>query len=637
MTVLFASIRVNSRLKKSVVPRLDSSGFGRHSRVLVSLMRMNPWKIALIFFIGLAVRLPALTQFTSDELNAPPSAARLAEIEHVAATSGWKGLIPGLRSLAFHAYKADSQSAEAWLLLSHWAELFAMPDDQFLSQWVEAITTEKVGHPNMPRQFDVRHRPLGDRLSPALQAWLLGHTDFSAEFFSLVSPCDLLTNSFGILNELQVRYPEKFPAYAELALAIALVYDVPPPPNWPHGQVGTSQLPRMLPDPAAAFAFWVHADETGQTLQPLSRLPASQLKFVVDAVAPLAELDWAQHHILTPITALPSIYAMVRYRVDRVQQAQYSWPEDHYDLPTIVTKGGICVDQAYFASEVGKAKGVPTLFFSGAGSDAWHAWVGYLDQNGHWQLDVGRYADQQFVTGVAIDPQTWGPISDHELKFLSEGFRLRPSWRQACVNADFAMLYYVTGDFAAAASAARAAVNYEPRHLVAWDTLLTAQKRLGVSAKDIEATLRQASLAFKNYPDVEVIFIRLIAESMRARGETSAANLEEAQFAHKVGPERADLNIDHAADLVSHSMSTDGVEQQIRTYYSVLNTYGQGAGMEFFSRIVKPFTEHIKAGHPQVAYKAALAAQRALHIDPDSQLDTEMQALLTQLKPVSQN
>jgi hypothetical protein len=376
----------------------------------------------------------------------------------------------------------------------------------------------------------------------------------------------------------------------------------------------------------------VHADEAGLTLQPLSRLPASELKFVVDAVAPMAELDWAQQDIPTPLNQFARIYSVVRYRMDRVQQGQYSWPGDHYELPTILREGGICVDQAYFASEVGKAKGVPTLFFYGAGSDGWHAWFGYLDQDRHWQLDVGRYAEQQFVTGVAIDPQTWGPISDHELKFLSEGFRLRPSWRQACVNADFAAAYFAAGQFASAARAARVAVNYEPRHLVAWDTLLTAKKRLGASATDIEATLREARLAFKNYPDVEAAFVREIVDSMRARGETSAADLEEAQFAHKVGPERVDLNIDHAADLIRQSMARDGAEAQLRTYYSVLNTYGHGAGMEFFSRIVHPFAEHIKIEYPLEAYHGAQAAQGVLHIEPDSQLDTEMQALLTELK-----
>ena len=323
---------------------------------------------------------------------------------------------------------------------------------------------------------------------------------------------------------------------------------------------------------------------------------------------------------------------MVRYRVDRVQQNQYNWPEDRYDLPTIVDKGGICVDRAYFSSEVGKAKGVPTLFFSGAGRDAWHAWFGYLDQNGRWQLDAGRYANQQLVTGFAFDPQTWGVISDHDLKFLSEGFRLRESWRQACVNADFAIAYLVAGQPAAAARAARVAVNYESRDIEAWNILITAQKRLKAGPMDIEATLREAALAFKNYPDIEAPLVHGIAESMRARGETSAADLEENQFAHKVGPERVDLNIEHAADLINQSMATDSAEKQIRTYYSVLNTYGKGAGMEFFSRIVVPFADHIKDRYPQDAYNAARAAQKTLHIDPNSQLEEQMQELLARLK-----
>jgi hypothetical protein len=154
---------------------------------------------------------------------------------------------------------------------------------------------------------------------------------------------------------------------------------------------------------------------------------------------------------------------------------------------------------------------------------------------------------------------------------------------------------------------------------------------------DIEATLREFALAFKDYPDLEAPLVHGIAESMRARGETSAADLEESQFAHKVGPERVDLNIDHAADLITQSMATDGAEAQIRTYYGILKTYGNGAGMEFFSRIVQPFAEHIKTDYPKDAYNAVRAAQKVLTIDPNSQLDMEMQELLDELKPVSQD
>jgi hypothetical protein len=59
--------------------------------------------------------------------------------------------------------------------------------------------------------------------------------------------------------------------------------------------------------------------------------------------------------------------------------------------------------------------------------------------------------------------------------------------------------------------------------------------------------------------------------------------------------------------------------------------------MAFFSRVVQPFAEHIKTDYPKDAYNAARAAQSALHIDPNSQLDTEMQGLLTRLKAGIQN
>ena len=168
------------------------------------------------------------------------------------------------------------------------------------------------------------------------------------------------------------------------------------------------------------------------------------------------------------------------------------------------------------------------------------------------------------------------------------------------------------------------------RHGKRWSS---HKKHLGVSPTDIEATLREAKLAFKNYPDIEAAFVRQIVDSMRARGESSAADVEESQFAQKVGPDRVDLNIDHAAETIDKSMATDGTEQQIRTYYLVLKTYGNGAGMEFFSRVVQPFAEHIRLDHPLEAYHVARAAQGVLHIEPDSQLDQDMQALLARLKP----
>lgn len=590
----------------------------------------------LIFVFAIARLHAALTAISDAELRVPPTAARLTEIERAAAASGWAGLAGSLRSAAFRAYENENPAAENWFFISRWAELFATTDADFMARWIEAIKAAQVGHTNMPTRYAVRNRPLSDGVSPALQAWLLGHPDFSAQFFSLISSCDLLPKTFSILGELQAREPEKFAAYANLALAIAVVYDVPPPPNWPHGQAGAGALKPQLPDPVDAFNFWIRSDENGKTLHRLNRLSAGELKFVVDAAAPFSDLEWAQKNIATPLTSFGKVYDLVRYRVDRVQQDQFIWPGEHYDLPSLLDQGGICVDQAYFACEAGKARGVPTLLFSGAGRDAWHAWFGYLDQNRRWQLDAGRYADQQFVTGLAVDPQTWGPISDHELKFLSEGFRLLPSWRQACLHAEFAVAYLALHQQAAtvkAAHAARRAINYEPRCLAAWQVLLAAQSTAGLPPLKIEETLREARLAFQNYPDIEAIFVKQLADSLRARGETSAAEFEESQFAHKVSGARADLNLNRAVNVLRASLAHDPPAQQFRTYYSLLTSFGRGAGMEFFSRIVQPFVEdEYQHGLRQEAFQAAQAAQRNLHIEPNSQLDQEMKRLLEEIR-----
>src|SRR5690606_11617703 len=153
----------------------------------------------------------------------------------------------------------------------------------------------------------------------------------------------------------------------QLALAIALVSDVPPPPDWPHRQVSPRVLPRRLPAPLESYAFWTASDQRRITLQRLSQLPASELKYVVSAVAPYAELRWAREHARYALADLPQAYDAIHYRMDRVETNTLSWPESAYDLATIRQQGGICVDQAYFAAEVGKAWGVPTLLFNGAG------------------------------------------------------------------------------------------------------------------------------------------------------------------------------------------------------------------------------------------------------------------------------
>jgi hypothetical protein len=392
-------------------------------------------------------------------------------------------------------------------------------------------------------------------------------------------------------------------------------------------------LPRQFPAPAGAFAWWIRQEQRGRTDQRLSRLGAAELRFVVDTVVPPAELEWIQGAANLPLNQLARAYSMVRYRNDRVAGRQMIWPGDSYTLQEILATGGICSDQAFFATQAGKARGVPTLLIYGAGNDGRHAWFGFLDGGHKWQLDAGRYAEQRLVTGFARDPQTWGEFSDHELQFLSQGFRELASFKQSRVHEMFAAEYLLMGNAPAAGAAARKAVRYEPRNQDAWELLVAAAGREGRDAKTVENVLREAALAFQRYPDLEAHYVNRVADSLRARGDTSAADTEVRRIANQNRSRRGDLSVQQARDIVRRAISTQPLAEQIRAYNTVVDTYGRGAGIGFFDEVVVSFAEHLMQLNQRAeAARAVERARRALNVEKESQLAAEFERLAGAIK-----
>jgi hypothetical protein len=336
-----------------------------------------------------------------------------------------------------------------------------------------------------------------------------------------------------------------------------------------------------------------------------------------------------------PLDAFENTYSMIKYRTDRSEnEAQMTWSGQPYTLPAILKEGGICIDQAYFSTQAGKARGIPTLLFGGSGQDGRHAWFGFLDGEGRWRLDAGRYAEQRFVTGMAIDPQTWSPISDHELQFLSERFRALPSYAQSMVHLEFAREFLSENDAGRAVRAARKAVNYEKRNVSAWETLIAANARLGVGASQQEAVLREAALSFTpKYPDLMAYYENRVCESLRARGETSLADYEERGLAQRLQGDRADLAIQKAAQILGRSIASEPVASQIAAYNAIIAQFGHGAGALFFDQIVAGFAEHLAQLHMKAqAREAVQRAAEALDVQPGTQLATDVDHLLRKLQ-----
>jgi hypothetical protein len=569
------------------------------------------------------------------ETSDPPTQERLQQVETLAAASGWLAASPALRSAALRAYRQERlTAADAWFHAYEWTVLFSEPEDRFIGGWIDAMEAAHLNYPAVAGSYNPTDKPIGGNLSPEMQDWLLTNPAFSEEFFSILKPVDNVPKVFAILEGLHRRDSEKFARYPSLALAISVVYDVPPPPYWPHHQVSDEALSRKPQNPAVPFDYFTREDMLGHTYFNLARMRAEELKFVVDTSAQVPELEWSQKTIAFSLDQLEGAYGAIKYRTDRsTNEARMTWSGKPYTLQAILADGGICIDQAYFASEVGKARGVPTLMFMGAGQDGRHAWFGFLDSEQKWRLDVGRYAEQRLVTGVAFDPQTWESISDHELQFLSERFRALPSYMQSRVHEEFAQEFMQTGDFQSAARAARMAVNFEHRNLPGWETLIDADSKLGIGAAAQEGVMREAALALARYPDLMVSYENRLCASLRARGETSLADYEERGIAERLKGDRADLAVQQASSILSRSIATQAIPDQIATYNALVAQFGHGSGAIFFDQIVTAFAEHLAQMNmkPQ-ARDAVERAREALDVQPDTQLGTEMEKLLESLQ-----
>lgn len=588
----------------------------------------------LVFIFGMRAALAADWRIPEDEALTPPGAARLGQIADRAEAAGWGGVEAGARIAAQHAYAANRMdAAEAWLLVSRWARLLGENQRSFVSRWIDAVNAARVGHPNMEERYTPPDEPLSALINPQLGTWLFANRDFSRTFFESIEPVDYLPAVLSLLDRFHRADVRRFERYASLALALALVHDVPPPPQWPHAQVGPGVLRRTLLPPETAFAYWTQGDERGETPHRLYRLSVGELKFLVDSPAPVPELVWARQSVKFPLEQFGSTYDAVRYRQDRVDANLTSWPGRAYTLPAIYAEGGICVDQAYFAAQAGKARGVPTLIFRGAGMDGRHAWFGYLGPGERWEMDAGRHAEQRYVSGYAFDPQTWANISDHEISFLAEGFRRLPTYRQSRQHRWMAEDYLHVGQLGDAKAAARKAVNIERRHLAAWELLLAIHAREGDEPRAREGVLREAALAFQRYPDLHVSFMKRVAETLRERGATSAAEQEERMLARRYEVSRSDLTVAQAAEALERVVNSASVSEQVRVYNFGLDQYGRGARMEYFDRVVAPFVKHLMArGETDEARRALERARAVLAVEPGRQLDRELAELAGRIR-----
>ena len=149
-----------------------------------------------------------------------------------------------------------------------------------------------------------------------------------------------------------------------------------------------------------AFAHYVRF--ANRMRVDLTALPWQLARFVVDSKLPPSERQWALHHY-DRRKNYGALYGDVRYDIEHSR-----WkPGSRYTLENIRRYGGVCGDQAYFASQTAKACGCPSIPIAGpTASGIGHAWVMIL-----WGTDTGRFrwsvhGGEDDTRASYTDPQT---------------------------------------------------------------------------------------------------------------------------------------------------------------------------------------------------------------------------------------
>jgi hypothetical protein len=434
-------------------------------------------------------------------------------------------------------------------------------------------------------------------------------------FLENVRPEDDGAEATRILLQIQMAHPECIQQLPCLAVAIALVFDQPFPDEWPHHQVDHKLVPTEKVDPVRRMHQMTELQVARRYLTDLRDFTVSELKFIVDHPLIDSELEWARKNVAASRSGYSKVFSSIRYDIRRYESNQLTWPYGPYLFSEIKSRGGICVDQAYFAAMTGKAKGLPTLYFSGQGEDGGHAWFGFMDSPGHWDTDCGRYESQNYPVGNAVDPQIWKPISDTELTFLAKSRERSASFQHAKLCTDLSRTV-VRED---ASRWLDAALAIQPEFLPAWylqGELLEERKASPEVMRDFWSRFTKR---FATFADLRVVGQEKLLELAKARGDDSEVKSLSRQIQVQNRTRRFDLGIGSAATEVGEKIDAGKWGEAETAFRKALREFKGQAGGNLYYGLVVPFVEAALAeGQGAVAKNALAEARRILRPGKDT-------------------
>jgi len=441
------------------------------------------------------------------------------------------------------------------------------------------------------------------------------HSQLRRAFLENLRPEDDATEAMRILLRIQLAHPECIQELPCLAVAIALVFDQPFPSHWPHHQVARELVPLEKVDPVRRMHQMTELQVARRYLTDLKDFTVSEMKFIVDHPLIDSEVEWARKNVTASRSGYAKVFSSIRYDIPRYESNQLTWPYGRYLFSEIKSRGGICVDQAYFAAMTGKAKGLPTLYFSGQGEDGGHAWFGFMDSPGRWETDCGKYESQNYPVGNAVDPQIWQPISDTELTFLAKSRERSAGFQQAKLFTDLGRTI-VRED---ASRWLEAALAVQPEFLPAWylqGELLEEKKASPEVMRDFWSRFTKR---FANFADLRVLGQEKLLDLAKSRGDDAEVKSLSRQILVQNRTRRFDLGIGSVAAEVSEKIEAGKWGEAETAFRKALREFkGQAGGNLYYGLVVPFFESALSEGQVLIAKNSLADAKRILRPTKDS-------------------
>ena len=435
---------------------------------------------------------------------------------------------------------------------------------------VLAVTAECV------RFLDLTQRGKAD---PETAQWLLASNRRLHEFVGLIEPQDRLPECFGILSGLRRHDPADCDAFFDLILALSVVLDQPGNTRM-HGQMGRKLIPADE-DPVKLYDYFKALYRSDEAKIDYDKLAATELVFVV-APAPVSELEWARDHVKGTLKNWGGKYSQIEYDHDRLNGSRFSWDHGPYQLSEIETRGGICVDQAYYAVMTARAHGIPALYFHGSGKSANHAWFAFMQGPGDWVLDIGRYQNDSFTTGFAVNPQTVRQMTDHDVEYAQERSRHSRSAEEAGAWISIAEIL-VNRNPEQSLKCVREARKLEKKWMRPWEI----ETQLLVQQQDYDgliALYADKKDVFRKYPDILVETAREIAGVLRKGGRTDEADKMLKNVAAVAGDDRDDIARSFESDRINRIIKSGDTKKARKELEQLLDEH-KSEGNKIFGLI----------------------------------------------------